>query len=99
MKKICIYACMAISISLTASTTLAKPAPLLPLKYNLPIVSEKEATTFKELDRRAARFEDKNVMRIDENVSVGHIRQPRDNNRNDWHRNKGGFGLKGEWRF
>ena len=62
-------------------------------------MSEKEVATFKELDRRAARYEDKDPLRIDNNVSVGQIRQPRDNYRNDWHRNKGGFGFKGLWHF
>lgn len=99
MKKICICVSITLSLSLGATIALAQSAPIPPLKYNLPVVSPKDETPFSELDRRAKRYDDKQVLRIDENVAIGQIRPPRDLDRTDRYRNKGGFGFKGLWHF
>lgn len=92
--------CTAIlSVSLGASAVLAKPASVLPLRFNVLVVGDKSAVTFKELDLRAARYEVKDTMQIDDNVSLGQFKQPKDYDPNYLHQNPKGFGFKGRWRF
>lgn len=99
MKKICLPVFALVATSLIAAPAFSKPAPLMPVKYHLPIVAAKDTPNGRELDRRIAELDTRDPLRISDNVTVGQIRQPKDSYQRDWQRNKGGFGFKGEWHF
>lgn len=98
MKKIYLCAAVVLSVSATVPVVLAKP--VLPLRLNVLVVGEKSVLTFKELDRLEARHKKENdAMRINDNVSLGQFKQPKNYDPNYLHQNPKGFGFKGRWRF
>ena len=99
MKRICLQVFALVATSLVAASALGKPAPIMAVKFNLPIVAAKDAKSGPELDRRVAVLDTRDPLRINDNLTVGQIRPPRDLDRTDRHHNKSGFGLKGEWHF